>query len=189
MTGPFKTERAAAQQRRIEDSLVELMGRRSYQSITVREICECAGLPRRTFYYYFEGKEDVLSALLERLLTECELETMFLPDIPRTEVERSFAALFAFWRDRARRELEALVSNGMEQELVNRCNKWMDTQEQWRQVIEQCDHQRRQVSSMLGITCVFYTLVLWCRHGFKESPEQLAAHVTAILTKPLWEAE
>lgn len=189
MGGRFKTERAALQQRRIEDSLVQLIGVKPYQDVSVSEICANADLPRRTFYYYFEGKEDVLSSVIQRVFNECDLETMFLTDVRREVMEQSFARFFAYWRDQSRKELCVFVQNGLEQKLTAHCLKWVNSEEQWRRLVENYTQEKLVIGSMLGISCVFYTLFFWCRHGFRQSPEQLAAYVTQILTNPLVETD
>lgn len=64
------TERAAQQQRRIEECLLNEMCKRNYQDITVSALCEQAALSRKTFYRLFGGKEDVLQALIDHTLMD-----------------------------------------------------------------------------------------------------------------------
>ena len=48
---------------RIKSSLLELMSRKSFESITVTELAREAGINRKTFYSHFEGLDAVLAEL------------------------------------------------------------------------------------------------------------------------------
>ena len=178
-----KTERAMLQQHRIENSLLQLMETGSYASLSVREICTNASIPRRTFYYYFENKEDVLSSMLNRLLLECNLEAMFDSEDDPAALERGFIRYFQYWSERRKRELRVLVKNGLAQELISCGLKWANSEEQWKK----CDSTQEVqiIRSVLGVTCVFYALFYWCEHDFAQTPEQMAQYVTQLLTKPI----
>lgn len=64
------TERAAQQQRRIEECLLNEMHKRDYRDITVSSLCEQAELSRKTFYRLFGSKDDVLQALIDHTLMD-----------------------------------------------------------------------------------------------------------------------
>ena len=54
----------------IIDALLELMSRKAYHLITVREISSKALIDRRTFYRHFECKDDVLRLVNDDITTE-----------------------------------------------------------------------------------------------------------------------
>lgn len=189
MPKPFKSERAAQQQRLICDSLTALMLEKKYSDITVSTLCSQAGIPRRTFYYYFESKENVLEYLLESLLNECNLESMFLIGDGKEEMEQGFARFFRYWHQARRKELEALLHNDMGPELINQCLKWLQIEYNWNHLVDQTSQEVRTIGSLLGTTCVFYTLYVWSEGGYRQSPEQMAAYVTQLLTTPIYKTE
>ena len=47
----------------IQESLVELMARKSILNIRVQEICDCAGISRSTFYTYYNDQYDLLKQI------------------------------------------------------------------------------------------------------------------------------
>ena len=55
-----KTEESAKRQREMELTLFECMKTTRYEDITVNNICECGGFPRKAFYRYFDNKESAL---------------------------------------------------------------------------------------------------------------------------------
>ena len=189
MAKPFKSERAVQQQKLICDALTSLMLEKKYSDITVSTLCSHAGIPRRTFYYYFESKEDVLEHLLDTLLNECNLESMFAIGDTRAALEQGFARFFRYWQSFRKRELEALLGNDMGSELITQCLKWIHAEYHWDQLIDHHPEEIRTVGSLMGTTCVFYTLYVWCQGGYRQSPEQMASYVTQLLTSPIYKAD
>ena len=58
------TEYALQKKKHLENSLLNLMLLRQYNEISVTDICREAGIPRRTFYHYYESKDDVLNSII-----------------------------------------------------------------------------------------------------------------------------
>lgn len=52
MAKPCLTEFAAQRRHLLESSLVALLAEKSFQEISVKDICCQADIPRRTFYHY-----------------------------------------------------------------------------------------------------------------------------------------
>lgn len=48
----------------LQTSMRELLGRMTWDKITIKSLCENAGLSRTTFYAYFTDKDDLLDSLL-----------------------------------------------------------------------------------------------------------------------------
>lgn len=55
---------------RISDAALELFLDKGYEATTLDEIAEAAGISRRTFFYYFESKDEILTAYLGRRTDE-----------------------------------------------------------------------------------------------------------------------
>ena len=67
-----KTVKSAKRQREIAQAMVTLMASTPYDDITVTALCEHLDMPRKSFYRYFDAKEDVLNAFMDHLLSECD---------------------------------------------------------------------------------------------------------------------
>ena len=65
-----KTERSALRQKEIESALLEIIKKKPYNDVTITELCDKLEMPRKTFYRYFESKDDALYALIEHTLTQ-----------------------------------------------------------------------------------------------------------------------
>lgn len=56
-----------------------LLGERAFDAISIEDLARGAGISRPTFYFYFSSKDEVLLALLDRVITEVEHRVGELP--------------------------------------------------------------------------------------------------------------
>jgi len=182
------TDRAADQQKKIENSLMGLMTSSVYTNISVSDICRHAQIPRRTFYYYYDSKDAVLESIMTQLMDMCDLEIMFSDYVNGESLEYSLCCFYEYWGNQRRDELTAFITSELEQRLMSYCLKWINSEENWRGIIDNYRTRIQEVSRMLGTACVFYTLFCWARHGFRETPTQLADYTAHILANPIYEA-
>jgi AcrR family transcriptional regulator len=56
----------------LQESLLALMKEKSILHISIKEICEAAGLSRATFYAYYKDQYDLLQAIEEQTLIETD---------------------------------------------------------------------------------------------------------------------
>jgi AcrR family transcriptional regulator len=71
--GMKKTDiRARFTRQVLRDSLVELMKEKSILDISIKEICEGAGVSRSTFYIYYKDQYDLLGQIEEEIFVECD---------------------------------------------------------------------------------------------------------------------
>lgn len=77
-------------------SLLSMMDKKQYSDITVQEISEKAGYNRRTYYRYFNSKEDILRLYCSHILGE-------MADMMQHEESLTFQsgiiAYFSFWKN------------------------------------------------------------------------------------------
>ena len=59
---------------RVEESFRELLEGKPYKKITVGEICDGAGIARKTFYAHFKDKEDVIDFIFRRDIVDPQRE-------------------------------------------------------------------------------------------------------------------
>ena len=72
------------------EALLLLLEKNEYDSITVKEICEKAGVNRSTFYKHYDTKDDLLVETMKyinaRLLSDSNYDAI----IPRSNDEKNF---------------------------------------------------------------------------------------------------
>jgi len=186
MSKHIQKERALARQKQFMDALVDLMLEEKYSDITVSMICQQAQIPRRMFYYYFDSKDDVFQHILMETLEQCDLEAMFCPGADREELMACFSRFFRYWRDQRERELNGILRCGMGEKMITHWVRWIAKYRDFSQFLDPLSEEKENTAVFLGITCVFYTLFYWQGCGFRYDPEQIAEHVTKLLTNPIY---
>ncbi|MCL2066509.1 MAG: TetR/AcrR family transcriptional regulator [Treponema sp.] len=67
-----QTEKADNSKEWMADSLLLLMKRKKFRSITISDIAQKAGIDRRTFYRHFSSKEDIIQFKINKLAKDYE---------------------------------------------------------------------------------------------------------------------
>lgn len=72
----------------MDEALLDLLQKKDYEFITVKEVCEKAGVNRSTFYLHYEGMDDLLKESYElicnRFFDQCKPF-----DVTREQAERN----------------------------------------------------------------------------------------------------
>ena len=179
-----KTEQSAARQRSLELGLLEAMGSRHYDQITVSDLCDGMQIPRKSFYRYFSSKDGALHALVDHTLMEYDRGSGWLltkGDSAKKELE----GLFRFWKDQ-KKLLDALKRSNLSGILMERAienalnvaglNRYQDKNA----IVTGEEHTAAFVSCGL-----MSMIVQWHQSGYALSVRQMAAIADGILTKPL----
>lgn len=74
--------------REILDVAAELFIKKGYDHTTTGDILEGAGIARGTLYYHFKSKEDILDALIERIIAEVEAREREIVSVSRPAVQK-----------------------------------------------------------------------------------------------------
>lgn len=175
------TEYAAQKKMLLENSLLDLLETVRYQDITVKDICQKADIPRRTFYHYFGCKEDVLAAIIEDLIQECFLLGMHDLRLNIDNMRKNFIRIFRFWTGDNRRKLNCLMKTGLESRLMACAIQWVRTEGIYFPQMEELDQKLVEIGLTVGVTDFFTLLFYWSRGGYKETPEQMAEYAIWVL--------
>ena len=175
------TEYANQKKAQIETALLNLMMSQPYQDISVTDICQALGMPRRTFYHYFENKEAVLDSMIESLMQQCFLNALFDIRLGMDHMEKSFTKIFHVWEGENRKKLDALIRNDLESRLFAWASRWIQ-EEQLNAVLKyKLDSRLMEMALMVGITDFFSLLFYWSRGGYQEPAEQMAKYAVWVL--------
>lgn len=151
----------------IQEALSILLKEKRYEDIHVKDICEKAGINRSTFYDYFQGIDDLMNTVEEKL-TE-QLFSIFTSKSYYTQDD--FIHYFRFVEANQNLYL-AYIENHFEFKktkisLVNHIQKG-SSQKGMNQNLESIYHQIFFCGGILSITN------RWIIRGKKETPEQMA---------------
>ncbi len=161
--------------RAMGEALFTLMANDEYQKITVLEICQHAGLSRRTFYRHFRTKKDVLNYMLGQLLQD------FIIEFGSESLSFEEAVMGSFTYFYKHRQLLTLFLRHGQFHLVTRI-----LEDYMRNA---CTQERARLMDQPGMACYFDSymagslsavLRLWVKNGFDKPPAELARFTLSL---------
>ena len=176
-----QTEESQKRQYSIESALLQMMVRMPYAEITVSSLCAEASIPRKTFYRYFEKKDDVLFALIDHT------QMLYLAAGPAgpssfAEAER----MYSFWYEH-RELLDVLIKNDMEGIWYSRMIETAVGERVGARFSQQKeDVYGYQLMTHFVIGGLLSCVLFWHRGGWRYTPEQMAEITGKLLTEPLY---
>ena len=103
-------------------TLLDLLKEKSFEKITIKEICNKANYPRATFYNYFEDKYDLLEFYFEFLLKKAESQEYWKNNISNYEVFNKVYDYLYQYKDDIK---SILIVNKQDGELVNYLRRYI----------------------------------------------------------------
>jgi AcrR family transcriptional regulator len=180
------TEYAVQKKAQLENSLLNLMLRQPYKEISVTDICREADIPRRTFYHYFESKDDVLDSMIETLMQQCFLSSVYGLHVSPAHMKDGFVRIFRFWDGDNRVRLDALIRNGLESRLMTWSLNFIRAKKIGILNNSNLNPKLVEIGLMVGVTDFFSLLFYWSRDGYQETAEQMAEYAIWVLPQAFY---
>ena len=181
-----KTERASARQREIELGLLDALTKRRFEDITVSELCDGLGVPRKAFYRYFDSKEGALRALIDHTLTDFGRIAPTYSEKRQRSLTRDIEAFFLFWKEQ-KVLLSALDRSGLFSHLIDAALDFpvrdMISLEKF---LPDDSATMRQSIFKFAICGLMFTMLSWYKSGFAESSQSMARAACRMLSRPLF---
>ena len=184
-----KTAQSPEPQRPIVSCLLEILPAPRCDQITVQDLCQKAGVPRKSFYRYFECKQDVLLAAIDFYIQD--YEAFSLPDmgpgIPRT-TQKEFERFLTYTKQN-RGYFEALTRNDLLGYAISLLaeNSRM-TNAARRLMLNADDETIYRIKNAFVCYGIYSVVSVWVADGCKESVADMARILTQIMTEPLYRA-
>ncbi len=181
-----KTEQSAKRQKEIEVSLLELMEKKPYSDITITELCEKLDMPRKTFYRYFDSKEDALYALIEHTMSDySDFSANASSDGVRT-LKREIEKYYAFWHEN-KQLLDALYKNNMLEKIIDVSVSFpVNDMVSMKKFLPDDSDWAREKIFKFAVCGLVFQMIDWYRDGFKTSIADMAKISCRTLSKPLF---
>lgn len=178
------TEKAALQQRRMEECLLSVMRDKPFAVISVSSLCEQTGLSRKTFYRLFESKQDVLDSLIDRAIRDY-IRFSLPQQAAVPEVSPELLSFYHYWQEQ-RDLLDALSKNGFSTMLYDRCIRHMMQEETdvLRQIGLLPSLQENTEALMFFLSGILTLVVGWHHSGYQKTPLQMAVITEKLLSEP-----
>lgn len=153
---------AIQSQHMITDALFSLMKRKSFQQITVTEICREAAIGRKTFYRNFDWKEDVVDFQLDLLCERYRGEIVGMSTAQQLRHHLEFVRQHSEW-------FIALYRNGLHQMVSSKFAALLpETMPRWTD--DPVEQEYRSQYIVAGVEAVER---VWVKRGFQESVDEV----------------
>lgn len=182
------TEQSAKRQRQLEQGLQKLMLKMHYDEISVSYLCEEMGIPRKSFYRYFSGKDGALYSLIDHALMDFDIASMQKADIEIHEAQRYMEEVFGYWMQ-CKPLLDALERSGLSGVLIQRAITYSRELDSLPRFMIIADKQLREYGTMYAVVGLMTMLVQWHHDGFQPGVEQMAGLVIRLMSEPLFDSK
>lgn len=177
------TEKGAAQQQILEGKLFALMQEIPYAEISVRRLCEDAGISRKTFYRLYENKDDVLMALIDRTYRNyLHFEMPKAQMVPG--ISENLQTFFWYWKERCFL-LDVLKANHKSSLMIERSVAHVQNEES---AILHAIGAEKPFSSrektLFFVSGCMSLVVDWHETGYRKSVAEMAEIFYELLTTP-----
>ncbi len=180
------TDHSAQRQRLLEQGLLDAMLRKPYEDISVQELCAGLGIPRKSFYRYFSGKDGALQSLMDHVLMDYEIYTS-QDHIRSVSVLEATKLIFSYWQER-QDVLDALVRNDLSGLLVQRATRRAKEQHTYpdKNIAPELQPYAGYMSDFL-VSGILTMVIQWHANGHRESIDQMAQITMNLMTKPMFQ--
>lgn len=178
-----KTEQSANRQQVLENGLLTAMLSRHYEEVSVSDLCDQMGVPRKSFYRYFSSKDGALHALLDHTLMD--YENHLLNDNPRT-IQMELERFFHFWLHR-KPLLDALQRSNLCGMLVARAiDHALASAFIPRQLLAPDNREVQDEITAFAVCGLMSMVIRWHHLGYPHSPAHMAGLAVRMISQPLF---
>ena len=181
-----KTEQSASRQHELEAGLLAAMTLRRYDEISVSDLCDQLGVPRKSFYRYFSGKDGALQALLDHTLMEYEASPSLTAPGEKRTPQKELERFFRFWHHH-RSFLDVLQRNHLSEMLIERAIAYTLSAAVLPQRFLAQDEREVQEQVTTFAVCGLMCMVLnWHHTGYPHSAGHMAELAVRLVGHPLF---
>ncbi|MBR5516577.1 MAG: TetR/AcrR family transcriptional regulator [Firmicutes bacterium] len=175
------SKQAITRQREIEEGLLDYMLHKSYEQITVLDLCEKLGIPRKAFYRYFSSKEGALYALIDHSLKDAFLK---FDDVKHSIENRDQIILyfFKYWISK-KPLLDSLSRNNLSGILLQRAIIFTMTDDIVAKFTEplRTTEKAKNYRTVYIVSGIISLVIQWHHNNFDKTPQQIADIASDLL--------
>ena len=182
-----KTPRSIKRQAEIENAFLTLLVTKSYEEVTVSEVCSQANIPRKAFYRYFDGKEGLLEALIEHTLQGYQGYYENFKRERRT-LKGELECFFSFWLIEPQKTfLKVIIKNSLTGHLLrnSQSSSVINNVAIEKFLPNDTSGMRNHVFNF-AISGLMTLMLDWFNGGHKESPSAMAEISCRLIHQPLF---
>lgn len=175
--GEGNNQRVQLTKRLLKDSLIELLRETSIYKISIRELCERAGLNRTTFYKYYGSQFDLLKEMEADLLEHVQ---QALKQAPRFKAQ-TIAQICAYLEDNLSL-CRLLINNNVDPEFPQRLFRTPVVQDELNRMLEaRYSGERLEYAICFFTYGCFHLIRQWINKDVHEPPEEIAELMMSLI--------
>lgn len=155
-------------QKYMAEAFLILMERKPYGKITVKEICEKAGVNRSSYYRHFKNREDIIRFWFSGLMDEYLYAYDGISPEERNFERYLFLLFKTFYSHR--KELLCIHKNKMTHLLLDVLNRLEENGG-----YESRDHKRSELERAYHVGGIYNSLVFWIGGGMVTDPSEMTS--------------
>ena len=171
-------QRRTLTKRLIREAMLELLKTKSIQKISVRELCDAAGINRTTFYNHYDGTYEVLAEIEEHFLAQ--LSAADTLSNCEDGLERHIEALCQKLKQNADTAL-LLLTNNADPDFSSKLLKTQGCSEIWQKAGSAYSEEEAELLTKFVSGGAYAMVCGWLESGCRQSPKQVAALLTAVI--------
>ncbi len=183
---PKEDLRVTKTKKALSDAFLQLLSEKSFEAITVNELCESAGIRRATFYKHFTDKFQYLASFTRSLRDNFD-SLIWKSDKPGTTAEyyTEYVNRILRFIIEYRRVIENIMKSGVLPTMISVImeQNYQATLERLNDSVNEGMHAVSSVETISamfsgGITAAIY---IWLISGMKKPASELAEEINAII--------
>ena len=178
-----KTEQSTQRQRELEQGLLSMMEHKRFEEISVSDLCERLGIPRKSFYRYFSSKDGALLALLDHTLMEF-YDTGSIEGLRGGTPIGDLVRFFQFWENN-KKLIDAVLRSNLSGMLVERAVSLAKQEELMPGYVKNWEEVMQDVAMSFVVCGLMSMVIQWHRENYRIPREQMAKTAVTMLTRPL----
>lgn len=179
-----KTEQSANRQRELEQGLLEVMATCHYEEITISDLCEKMGIPRKSFYRYFSGKDGALHALIDHTMLRYEEIGSFEQFQLGSAGENELVRFFTFWK-KQKPLLDALERSGLSGIMIERIMNLSLSEAGLRNIYDSSRMGEGEYTVLFAVCGLMAMVFQWHHGGYQQPEERMAEMAYRVMSRPL----
>jgi len=172
-------QRRTLTKRLVREAMLDLLKTKSIQKISVRELCDAAGINRTTFYNHYDDTSEVLADIEERFLTKLSVEE---EPCAAADLEQHIARLCT--RLQKNREVAIiLMENNADPHFFDKLMTARENGSCWQQLSSSYTAEETILLQNFLSNGAYAMLRCWLKEGCRQPPEQVAGLVSKTIQR------
>ena len=180
MEGKRENPLAAQSKQWMLEALLQLMNKKDYSGITIKELCIKAGVDRKTFYRHFKSKDEILELPVREACDRYISELKKLPELNSFEITESYFHICAEYAD----FFGLLDRHGLLPLLLKKFDEYLPRLNE----LFSADplYRKKSPYELIYQAGGFWNVtVQWIRNGQREKPGRMAGIISSIMPASL----